>query len=206
MIVVFTPCGSSLATCTHLDLLALQIEMAHETVQGPVMGSMHPDQLIHAIDQARGVLGATHVGFVEHDMRFPSDAFRQLKARDVSIVGATYRQRQKNQWTAIKDDTADCNCLGKTGMERVMSVGLGVVLINLAVFDNLPQPWFSNPWVQSHRRHMGVDCYFGRHAKSHGIESYVDHDLSQQVGHIAGDIELWPDHLRFTQTGQRVAC
>ena len=100
MIVVVTPCGSSLSTGTHRDTLALQASMGHDVVLGPVQGAMHADQLILAAHQALS-LGATHLGIVEHDMRFPSDAFTRLMAHQKPVIVANYWQLQKNQWSVI---------------------------------------------------------------------------------------------------------
>jgi hypothetical protein len=204
MILVITSCGGSITTGTVEDLLRLQLHMGDEIALGPVKGAMHADQLILAAHQALQ-LGATHLGIVEHDQRFPPDAFQRLMHHEKPIIGANYWQRSKNQWTAIKDDTAQVDSRGKTGIEPVMSVGMGVMLIEIGMFAMLPQPWWSTPWMPHLGRHMGIDVYFGRHAASHGIERWVDHDLSQRVAHIADGVEFWPDRMVYSQTGQVIA-
>jgi hypothetical protein len=205
VIYIATACGSSLASGTHHDLLALQAEMMRDVMIGPVTGTMHADQLMLIARQARDA-GATHLGIVEHDMRFPPDAFRRLLAHKKLIVGANYRQRQQNQWTAIAHDDTYLSSRGATGMETVLSVGMGVMLIDIVVFDHLHDPWWTSPYMTDHGRHMGVDVYFCRNAHNVGLAAWVDHDLSQHVGHIAGDIELWCDRLVYTQTGVTLPC
>jgi hypothetical protein len=192
------------------DLVQKQVgrakdQRADEIVQGPVMGSVHPDQLIMAGKTAVS-MGATHLGVVEHDMRFPSDAFRRLLAHKKPIIGANYRQRQQNQWTTIKDNTTFLSSRNRTGIEPVLTVGMGVILIDLDILPRLHSPWWSAPFIVEVGRHIGVDTYFGRNAAHVGIQSWVDHDLSQEIGHIAGDIELWCDKLVYTQTGETVAA
>lgn len=167
---------------------------------GPIYGASHADQLIHGA-QAAVKNGSTHLGIIEHDHRFPADAFVRLRERDLPIVGANYRQRQRLAWAATTE-TQTIGSRGRTGVEPVLTVGMGVWLCKIEVLKALPMPWFSNEWSDIWGRHSTCDVHFGRYAAAHGFQSYVDHDLSQEVGHIAGDIELHMDRLVFTQTGE----
>ena len=205
MMYIITPCGSSMSSKTYYDLLRVQSTMMSDVMMGPVMGSMHQDQLILAVKEARRS-GATHLGIVEHDMRFPPDAFHRLLAHNKPVIGANYRQRQQDKWTAVKNRTTYVSSRNRTGIEPVLSVGMGVQLIDMAVFAKLNVPWWSAPFDTEEGRHMGVDVYFGHNVDAVGLTSWVDHDLSQDVGHIAGDIELWCDKMVYTQTGEMVAA
>ena len=73
------------------------------------------------------------------------------------------------------------------GLEQVDSVGCGVMLVRLSVFDALPQPWFSTPY--NGREHIGEDLYFCQQARAVGFDVWIDHDLSQRVRHT-GTVEL----------------
>ncbi len=56
-------------------------------------------------------------------------------------------------------------------------VGFGCILIDLAVFRQIPMPWFGHPGA------AGEDTAFCGQCGSVGIPVLVDHDLSRHVAH-----------------------
>lgn len=130
--------------------------------------------------------GASHILFIDSDMRFPHDSLDRLLAHDADIVGANYRQRTQEGFTARKDGSF-ITSKDKTGLEEVDTMGMGVTLIKADVFKKLPEPWFDMPFVGD--KHVGEDVSFCNLARSHGFKIMVDHDLSQQIKH-AGLIEF----------------
>ena len=73
---------------------------------------------------------------------------------------------------------------GKTGIERVWRVGTGIMLIDLAILKNMPLPWFEIRYDAEHGMHITEDWDFCARVERAGHEIYVDHGLSQQIGHI----------------------
>lgn len=132
-------------------------------------------------------VGASHILFLDSDMRFPEDTLDRLLAAGKDIVAANYVQRTMPEWWVARKQGASVSSAGRTGYERVESVGCGVMLITLSVFDTLPQPWFSTPFNGS--EHIGEDLYFCQHARAKRFDVWIDHDLSQAVGHTSA-IEL----------------
>lgn len=135
------------------------------------------------------VQGATHVLFLDSDMKFPEDAFHRLFSRNEPLVAANYVKRclptSPNSVSLM-----DQPCYTEpesTGLEEVASCGFGVMLIRASVFDSMPRPWFDTAWYTSEqgKRHIiGEDVYFCKKAQHAGNKVMIDHDLSQNVAHI----------------------
>lgn len=139
-----------------------------------------------AVDQ-----GASHVLFVDSDIRFPPDALHLLMDRSHDIIGANYLQRTQIEWTARKDGEF-VSSEGSRTVQSVDTIGLGLTLIRAEVFKALSHPWFDMPWDAKSGKHTGEDVYFCGLARRHGFKVFVDHDLSQHVRHI-GSVEFGPE-------------
>lgn len=140
-------------------------------------------QLLHRALAA----GATHVLFLDADMTFPADTLTRLRAWAAPVVGANYRRRRPpHAFTAMNSDEA-VSSVGRTGIEAVDTLGFGVVLIDLAALRDVPPPWFGTGLD-------GEDVAFCRQARAAGLPILVDHDLSQQVGHVT-TYTLTPDSV-----------
>jgi len=135
-------------------------------------------------------VGASHILFLDSDMRFPEDTLERLLAADVDIVAANYVQRTMPEWWVARRNGSTLSSVGRTGLEPVASVGCGVMLIRMTVFDRIRRrPWFSTPYDDAIHDHLGEDLYFCREAQGAGFEVWIDHDLSQAVRH-QGMVEL----------------
>lgn len=132
--------------------------------------------------------GASHLLFIDSDMRFPHDTLKRLLSHNVYIIGANCKQRTRDEWTARKDGQF-ISSVGKQGIEEVDTIGMGVTLIRTDAFRSLPEPWFSTPFDGKLEKHVGEDVYFCELARDAGISIFIDHDLSQHVRH-AGLVEF----------------
>jgi hypothetical protein len=130
--------------------------------------------------------GASHLLFVDADMRFPEDTIDRLVAWDVDLVGANYVQRTIPEWWTARKDGASVSSVGRTGHQCVDFVGFGVMLISRELFETLERPWFDTPYEGG--THVGEDVSFCRKVRATGLDVWIDHDLSQQVRH-QGTIE-----------------
>lgn len=155
------------------------------------------------IDLARWATssGASHIFWIDSDMRFPKDALQRLLAHDKPIVAANYPTRRipvsstaknyietKDIWQAV--DTKP----ESTGLEEVTGCGMGLMLTDARIFAKLDEPWFTFPWNQEKKMHHGEDIYFCMNAKSKGFPTLIDHDLSKEVRHV-GDFEYCHEHV-----------
>lgn len=181
MIVLATPTRDSVTAGFTGDLVKLC--RRHTDVRFlAALGVYLPNLRQHAVTTAQQT-GASHILFIDSDMRFPADTLDWLLAADVDIIGANYVQRTMPEWWTARLDGQSLSSVGRSGRQRVDSLGFGAVLINLRVFDLLPRPWFAMPYEG--QQHLGEDVYFCRLAHASGLDVWIDHDLSQAVRHQA---------------------
>lgn len=147
--------------------------------------------------------GADYILWIDADMRFPKNTIDILMAHDKPIVGvnATTRtapvrgtaknltidfEKQENTWdTIISKD--------RTDLEKVTAVGCGVMLVKREVFENTPRPWF---WFEQlpGGKLLGEDVYFCVKAQDAGFDTYLDHNLSNAIGHVGSYTYSWNDY------------
>lgn len=162
-----------------------------------VIGADHCSARSKLVEDAFKV-GASHMLWLDADMRFPRDTLTRLLAHKKPIVGANYSNRKSpHNFTASKNgEGAGVYEIVKTmsnskGIEPVLTMGFGVVLTSMEVFRKIPKPWFLFEYSPERTEakgqivYMGEDCYFCRKAKRAGFQIYVDHDLSKKVSHTA---------------------
>lgn len=141
--------------------------------------------------------GATHVLFLDADMRFPKDTIRRLLAADKPIVAANYSTRKLPlQPVAFADDTTQTRVYTEPdskGLRRVAAIGMGVMMVRAEVFQKMPKPWFYIHYSAGSGVYTGEDIWFCRGAREAGFEVWLDHDLSQHVRHI-GNFEFSNGH------------
>lgn len=142
--------------------------------------------------------GADAILWVDSDMRFPKDALRILLSRNLPIVGVNATTRRfPIQPTALDvcpetKDLIKVDSKGKEGLEQVMGVGFGMVLIRKEVFEKVEKPWF---WFDKTAKGgtIGEDIYFCAKAYDVGFDTIVDHDLSKHIRHIGTYEYGWDD-------------
>lgn len=131
----------------------------------------------------------THILFLDSDMRFPRSTLLRLLSHNVPIVGANYvTRRDPPRPVSFLTDENDRDRvfteLDSTGLQEVDSTGFGIMLLDMDVFRNLPEPWFSFEW-RTPQYMIGEDVYFCRKARAElGIPTLIDHDLSKEVKHV----------------------
>lgn len=125
-----------------------------------------------------------YILFVDDDMVFSQDTIQLLLEADKDIIAA-------NCVTKTMPPVPTARSLpGKpiytrpdsTGVEEVLTVGTGIMLIKSSVFAKLPKPWFSQPWLANGNQ-QGEDVYFCQKARAHGFSIYISHDVSKNVLH-----------------------
>ena len=142
--------------------------------------------------------GADAILWVDSDMRFPKDALEILLSRNLPIVGVNATTRRFPVVPTALDidpetgDLVKVNSKGKTGLEQVMGVGFGMVLIKKEVFLAAQKPWF---WFEQTDKGgtIGEDIYFCAKAFDAGYQTVIDHDLSMHIRHIGTYEYGWDD-------------
>lgn len=129
--------------------------------------------------------GATHLFMIDDDMQFPRDVVDRMAAWDKDFVACNYVSKgAASAPTAIGMD-GKIYSSGKTGLESVGYVGLGCCLLRLNdAVKAIPAPMFEVQWIDEKQSYLGEDFFACEKLRYHGIEIYIDHDLSNEIGHI----------------------
>lgn len=175
-----------------ISLVGMVIDFAENGRAGDVhrlglfvqSGSILP-QLRHRIAEQALAIGATHVLFADSDQSFPPHTLRQLLSHRLPVVGCNIATKMiPPSCTARKKGPhAGVPVSPSTGVERVWRLGLGLTLVETDVFRRVPRPWFNVVWRDEIQDYEGEDWFFCSRLEEAGIGIYVDHDLSEEVGH-----------------------
>ena len=136
---------------------------------------------------AEAILGGyTHLLFLDDDMSFPERMMDYLCSEDLPVVAANCPRKDPSRllYTALDCKGQMLKSKGKTGIEQVSKVGTGIMLIKLEALRGIPAPHFEMPWVQLRHKYRGEDFTFCTVVGQHGVQVFVDHDLSNLIGHI----------------------
>lgn len=131
--------------------------------------------------------GFTHLFTIDADMDFPPQVLAQmLKAgKDIVAANCVTKSETNSVFTATGfDGKKIVTDWDKEGLEQVVLAGTGLMLIDLKILKDIPEPWFLQPWQKENKRIIGEDYYFTHKAVDHGFEVFIDHDVSRQVLHI----------------------
>jgi hypothetical protein len=129
---------------------------------------------------------STHLMFIDSDMIFPPHAISQLVSLDKPISGANYNHRDNTGKSVIRLDPTQhsanqLNIAKNTATItdpqkpfKCLALGTGFMLIQMWVFDKLPQPWFFFEPSSGPQGMIGEDIWFCNLAKKHNIDIWCD--------------------------------
>jgi GT2 family glycosyltransferase len=172
-------------------------DQAIYTVNGTLIFDQREKLAIAALDEK-----CDWILWVDADMRFPKNTIERLMHHNKDICGVNATTRTipvkataKNLVVNTEDKTNTWNQVsskGKKGLEKVTSIGCGVMLVKRKVFEETPQPWF---WFYQlpGNKVLGEDVHFCVAAHDAGFETWVDHDLSNEIGHVGDYTYGWKD-------------
>jgi len=218
-IAVLIPCFEKVDALFAYDLAQMVMFTNNLMPEGSSIGIlMAMNTYIHQSRQEllQGALdsGATHVLWLDSDMRFPPHAAVKLLQNNVPISGINYsKRRTPADFVAIKrvpregDSPTDGERLWTTndsrGLEEVDVIGFGCVLMEAAALVNLPDPEY-DPWFwfgkTDHGANIGEDAWFCLKMVQERCNEriFVDHDLSRECAHL-GQFEYRTVHAEDTQ-------
>ena len=191
MIYVCTLTRDSISASTTFDLIQM-IRRSPNYLFAGIVGT-YIQNLREGAAEAVLQSGASHILFIDSDMKFPEDTIERLLSHNKDIVAANYVQRVlQHKWTAMINGES-LSSVGKTGLQEVDAIGMGVCLIKTNVFKQMKRPRFNMAWNDAGGYYWGEDVSFCNSARELGFKIWIDHDLSQFVQHI-GSIELGVNH------------
>ena len=142
-----------------------------------------------------------YILFIDADMRFPKTTLERLLAHKKDIIGVnattrmmppkpTARNIQINEDGSV--DWLEIFSNKEKGIGKVDAIGCGVMLIKTSCLKDIPQPYFYFEQLLKGKL-LGEDIYFCIKAKDAGIDTWVDHDLSMEIGHVGSYTYGWDD-------------
>lgn len=214
-IAICVPCRDSVMSGFAFDMANLVGYHSRNTKDQIILLQM-PGTLIftqrEALTKSALAEGADAILWIDSDMRFPANTLEVMLSRNVPILGVNATTRRTPILpTALQLHIGDnshtwekVESRGKHGIEKVTAVGFGVTLVRTEVFRAMDTPWFNILW-RDDGDIIGEDVHFCVKALDHGIETYVDHDLSPLIKHIGTKEYGWDDVKHGNNNIQRPA-
>tara|TARA_R110002050_G_scaffold34101_8_gene86312 strand:+ start:5687 stop:6355 length:669 start_codon:yes stop_codon:yes gene_type:complete len=137
---------------------------------------------------------ATHMLWVDSDMRFPEDSLNRLLNAGKHVVGVNYARKEPEcRPTASALSGAPLES-SPAGLVEVAHMGFGLMLVTMAAYDAITFPFFHfKPIPPKNVRFYGEDVTFGQKIRDAGVKMFCDTDLSERIEHIgAQSFQLKP--------------
>jgi len=162
-------------------------------VRGSILANQRVDIVREALERKY-----SHLLFADSDQTYPKDMLHKLVLRDVDVVAANVAVKKiPSQPTARRVPLEGEPNSGMPvftdseshGLEKVWRVGTGVMLLKMKVFQKIGVNVFGQPWREDWQKYQGEDWSMCEAIEAAGFDIWIDHDLSNQVGHL-GEFEF----------------
>jgi cellulose synthase/poly-beta-1,6-N-acetylglucosamine synthase-like glycosyltransferase len=203
-VAICIPARGQMEVTTAFDLTMMAAYMAGKkninlnvyTSQGTLIFDQRNSLVRTAVEEK-----CDYILFIDADMRFPKTTLERLLAHKKDIIGVnattrmmppkpTARNIQINEDGSV--DWLEVFSNKEKGISKVDAIGCGVMLIKTSCLNNIPQPYFYFEQLLKGKL-LGEDIYFCIKAKDAGIDTWVDHDLSMEIGHVGSYTYGWDD-------------
>ena len=158
---------------------------------GAMLSQIREDSLQLALDG-----NFTHWLSLDDDMTFPADCAERLFSHGKQVVTANYMRKTPNEVKGVCLDVKGqfLDSRGKTGLEQLWGMGMGMTLIALEPLRKTAAPRFEGKWNAEHRRYWGEDYAFCQLLHRLEIPIWCDHDLSREMGHVGDFVFKFSDY------------
>ena len=132
----------------------------------------------------------THALFVDTDQTFPMDTAHRLLRWEKPVVACNIPLKIMPSFPTARARSASpygtpIHSMGHhVGLEKVWRVGAGVMMVDLSILDKIEKPWFEIRYSDKHAQFVGEDWYFVKKCEDAGIDVFVYHELSRNIGHV----------------------
>jgi hypothetical protein len=195
-IYIAIPNGRDWKRAFGISMVGLIMHLTKMVSKGTIKGFRFDTQQTSNLPKLRQSLldnalksGCTHILFIDDDTEFPADAVETMLSRGKPWVTVNICRKVLGAgWIARYDADKGggvVDSFGRTGIEKVGTMGLGMALIELDPIRHIPAPHFEMVWVNERAGYLGEDLYFLlKCRKEAGIDIWVDHDVSNRVSHV----------------------
>jgi GT2 family glycosyltransferase len=203
-VAICIPARGQMEVTTAFDLTMMAAYMAGKknidlnvyTSQGTLIFDQRNSLVRTAVEEK-----CDYILFIDADMRFPKNTLERLLSHNKDIIGVnattrmmppkpTARNIQINEDGSV--DWLEVFSNKEKGIGKVDAIGCGVMLIKTSCLKDIPQPYFYFEQLLKGKL-LGEDIYFCIKAKDAGIDTWVDHDLSMEIGHVGSYTYGWDD-------------
>jgi len=153
-----------------------------------VRSSILPRNRMNLVKAARAAK-ATHLLFLDSDHTFPKDLVHRLGMARKLVVAANCVTKQipaRPTARAFSEEVAEGEPVYSESqkLELVWRVGTGVMLVNMKVFAAIGDGCWDMKYLPERDDYQGEDWSFCEALQKVGIPIWVDHGVSQQIGHV----------------------
>lgn len=150
----------------------------------------------------------SHMLWLDDDMVFPPYLVHKLAAHKKRCIGVNSLRKNPDflHYTAKGLDGNWVASKGRTGIEEVSTVGLAMFLLDLDAMRKIPKPHFEVRWNDDIQSYSGEDMYFCRKLTGAGEKIWIDHDLSNQCGHVGQLVYTFDFYDRFRDGNDKDAA
>ena len=122
----------------------------------------------------------------DDDMRFPKDSILRLLEHDKEIVCANYRFRTRpKQFVSYTKGKGYIRTTKKSkGLEKVTSIGFGVLMTKASAWEKIKRPWFVIGHNEKTDEYIDEGAFCCLKWYQAGVDIWIDHDLTKEVKHI----------------------
>lgn len=132
----------------------------------------------------------SHILFIDTDQTFPRDTAHRLLQHKKDVVGCNIATKQVPASPTARKKAENFHGLpvytdtDSPPLERVWRLGTGIMLIDVRVFRKIGPGCFEIRWIEQLQDYMGEDWSMCQAIEAAGYEIWVDHLLSDEVGHL----------------------
>jgi hypothetical protein len=201
-IAICIPCTDTLNSGFALDLARLTYVLGEAGIQTTLIqnrGTIIPQQRAVLVRAAMHWT-ATHILWLDSDMRFPPNVLHRLVQHHEPIVAVNYARRREPYLP-----TAEHRELGllfttedSEGLVEVTQCGMGIMLVDMQVYHAMQQPWFAIGFNPRDNEYTGEDFFFCKKAREAGFVTLIDQDLSKEIKHV-GEMSFTAEHTVVTR-------
>jgi hypothetical protein len=151
-------------------------------------GSVLSNLRVAALKRAKK-LECTHLLWVDSDQSFPRDTLHRLIAHDKDVIGANVATKTLPTLPTARVKSVDpkgslvWTDAEMQGLQKVWRLGCGLTLMGRKAIDALPLSCFEMIYKPEAEKYQGEDWKMCEALEEAGIEIWVDHKLSNEVGH-----------------------
>jgi hypothetical protein len=191
-VAICIPSGKDWSAHTAMSLIDLSI---FSTVQGVGIKTICKQCSIISMSRNMHVRealafepAATHIMWIDSDMKFPAQALVRLLSHDKDIVGAFYNRRVPPYDTV--GHLIGQPDISKGGLFAADVMPGGFVLMKRHVYEKIDPPWYFESYDKELATPhdpdgtVGEDIGFSKKAIAAGFEIWCDADLSFSMGHV----------------------